>query len=174
MTHHNRSRFFQVERKGAKSQYIYTTLAIDRVFNLYKNYSWLITLKMQASSTKLLPSEEFSIGGYLTVRGYEENTIVGDNGVLIKNELRTPEFNIFRKNVDNWQLLVFVDYGNTWEVDPNIQERKGSSLTSIGPGVRLTIHKYLSCRFDYGFQLERAYVDHSRSSRAHVGVVLSY
>ena len=174
MMHHNQSRFFQVERPKANSSYVYGLATINRQTNLYFDFTWDLFVKAQKSSARLLPSEEFSLGGYLTVRGYGENTIIGDDGILIKNELRTPVFSIFQKDLDFCYLLLFVDYGSVWEVDPNIENRKSSSLSSIGAGLRYNIKDYLTARFDYGFQLERAFVDHKRTSRAHVGVVLSY
>ena len=44
----------------------------------------------QYSPSKLVATELFTIGGYNTVRGYDENIVSGDQGWLVVNELRTP------------------------------------------------------------------------------------
>jgi hemolysin activation/secretion protein len=49
----------------------------------------------------------------------------------------------------------------------------GTSVASVGPGLRYRIGPNLSIRFDYGFQLSSKDLD-SDDSRAHVGVTLSF
>jgi len=44
----------------------------------------------QLASDPLLPLEQFAIGGRYTVRGYRENTLVRDNGVVGSVEARVP------------------------------------------------------------------------------------
>jgi hemolysin activation/secretion protein len=90
------------------------------VFKLYANFSKKFTLpKMNAPTTfvseinaqyakqTLFGSEQFSVGGYYSVRGFRENYINGDSGYYLRNKIN---FNIgsliatFIKNYDNKQL----------------------------------------------------------------------
>jgi len=125
------------------------------------------------------------MGGYQTVRGYDERAANGDDGFLISTEVATPPVSLAhllgnQKIKDQLQFLGFVDYGGTSlhqitpaDVNPN------SNLLGVGPGLRYVINPYLSIRFDYGFQMtDPGYVDTGfdshHHSRAHLGVLVSY
>lgn len=47
--------------------------------------------RMQREHSRLLPQERFSIGGRYTVRGFDgESTLMGERGLLLRNELSLP------------------------------------------------------------------------------------
>lgn len=62
------------------------------------------------TSNPLLPLEKFSIGGVETVRGYRENTLVVDQGLVASLEYRIGLLRN-RPTWGNLQGAVFVDYG---------------------------------------------------------------
>jgi len=168
---------FDIERSGAKANYGYLDLDIERITRLKWDMSWVLNFLGQLSFSKLLLSEQLSLGGSFTVRGYMENEVTGDNGILLKNELRFPNIHFQRKGLKNaLQFLVFLDYGFAVDVDKNIVE-SSKSLLSLGPGVRLNMSTYLTLRFDYGFQLievnGRTFQNGGRS-KGHLSVVASY
>ena len=120
------------------------------------------------------------MGGYETVRGYDERAANGDNGFLISTEVATPPVSLFQlfgdqKIKDQLQFLGFVDYGGTSlhqvtpaDVNPN------SDLLGIGPGLRYVINPYVSVRFDYGFQMtDPEYVDTGFDSHHHSRAAIS-
>ena len=114
MSAYNKDRFFGVESPGAKSNYIYWRTTADGIFRMPLDFSWIISTLFQWSSGKLLPSEQLSLGGYQTIRGYDENEIVSDRGLMIKNEVRSPSLHFFRTKggtQDELQFLAFVDFG---------------------------------------------------------------
>lgn len=179
MTAFNKDRNFAQERTGATSNYIYGKLRLDQVLNLPNNFSWVLNTLFQQASGKLLPSEEISLGGFATVRGYDENEVIGDNGILIKNELRSPSLLMLKskKIPHTMQFLIFVDFGYTYDADQSILNQENEVLASIGPGVRYAFGDYLSIRFDYGWQLDSIMrkVDEShRHSMGHFGLHCSY
>lgn len=179
MTAFNKDRNFAQERTGATSNYIYGKLRLDQVLNLPNNFSWVLNTLFQQASGKLLPSEEISLGGFTTVRGYDENEVIGDNGILIKNELRSPSLLMLKskKIPHTMQFLIFVDFGYTYDADQSILNQENEVLASIGPGVRYAFGDYLSIRFDYGWQLDSIMrkVDEShRHSMGHFGLHCSY
>jgi len=180
MTRYNKDAYFQIERPNAKSNYVYATFLFDRVTKIFNVCRWVLNTKAQVSGAKLLPNEEISLGGYLTIRGYPENALIGDVGYYIKNEIRTSSFKFLsaikkmKKLQDDLELLVFLDYGRAWEIDPNITNKKSHYLVSAGPGLRYNIKENLIVRFDYGVQLNKIYNDRLRSSRAHLGITLGY
>lgn len=179
MTAFNKDRNFAQERTGATSNYIYGKLRLDQVLNLPNNFSWVLNTLFQQASGKLLPSEEISLGGFATVRGYDENEVIGDNGILIKNELRSPSLLMLKsKKIPHMiQFLIFVDFGYTYDADQSILNKENEVLASIGPGVRYAFGDYVSIRFDYGWQLDsimRKVDESQRHSMGHFGLHCSY
>ncbi|MBN2479531.1 MAG: ShlB/FhaC/HecB family hemolysin secretion/activation protein [Parachlamydiales bacterium] len=175
MTKNNKTKNFEAQRAGAKSNYFYFIIYLDRTTTLKYDFSWIADCKLQLSSGKLIPSEQLSLGGVSTIRGYKENEIIGDNGFYIKNEIRTPKFPfIFNKLVkDNMQFLTFLDLGWVTNVDQSIYNKKSAFLGSLGLGFRYAIKDNVTARLDYGWQLKdilRINEDKNDHSRAHVAI----
>ena len=61
------------------------------------NLTHNLTFDSQYSEDRLFPSEQMSIGGRYTVRGFEESSISADNGYYIKNDLTVNSFQIMPK-----------------------------------------------------------------------------
>jgi hemolysin activation/secretion protein len=64
----------------------------------------------QLASDALPSLERFPVGGHLSVRGYRENQIVRDQGVVVSLELRLP-FEPFEGRAGLFELAPFADYG---------------------------------------------------------------
>jgi len=171
---------YQTQRGGAKASYTYGQFTVNRVTRLPMDFSWTVRGELQKSDANLLPSEELGLGGYATVRGYEEREANGDDGFLVSTELAAPPLSLahlfgVKEIKDQLQLLAFADYGGTSlhqataaDVNPNV------NLLGVGPALRYVITPYLSLRFDYGFQLLNTGFGDGEHSRGHLGVLLSY
>jgi hemolysin activation/secretion protein len=174
MTKNNTTKDFDIVRPGARANYIYGQFELERITKLPKKFSWIFNFLGQLSSGKLLLSEQLSLGGYLTVRGYEENQIEADNGILMKNELRFPSIYFGKKSLNNsLQFLAFVDFGWGNNIDEDILDQNNTYLLSIGPGVRYSISTYFNAKIDYGYQLKKIPGD-DRESKWHISLVGSY
>jgi len=104
-------------------------------------------LGTQLTLDSLLSLEKFSLGGVNTIRGYSENRLVTDNGVLTSVELRLP----LTENPQTFQLTPFFEVGTGWN-----NEEPGADLTtlaSLGLGLRWSISSNLATRLDYGIPL---------------------
>lgn len=94
----------------------------------------------QFSNEDLLPIEKFSIGGSATVRGYRENYLTRDNGLISSLEVRFPIYkrvipSISKNPEDGWLYVTpFIDYGRSWNVDSETPSPK--SISSVGLGLR--------------------------------------
>jgi hemolysin activation/secretion protein len=104
----------------------------------------------QLANDPLLSLEQFSIGGRYTVRGYRENQLVRDNGVLASVELRVP---LWRGagGRDYVQLAPFADFGHGWQTDR--EELGPSTLASVGVGVRAAFTDHVYGAFYWGHRL---------------------
>jgi hemolysin activation/secretion protein len=167
-------------RNGAKANYFYTRINATRLTKLPWDFSWVINGWAQFSTERLLPSEELALGGYNTVRGYDERVVTGDNGWIVSNEIRTPAMllgNILeiREGRDELQFLGFFDCGGVRVVHANTSDgsNPNKTLLSAGAGLRYTVSRHLSFRCDYGFPLAEKAIN-ERSSRVHLGALLSF
>ena len=179
LTGDNKDKNFQASRAFSRADYFYSRFNLERVTKLPYDFSWVAKGTYQFSEANLLGSEQLGIGGYNTVRGYDEREGNGDEGYLLSTELRTPpisfgkELGITQLN-DQFQFLGFFDYGTAKNKrllpgeDPNVL------LAGAGPGFRYTISPYLSARADYGFQLYDTGNNSRYNSRWHIGLVISY
>lgn len=101
----------------------------------------------QLTPDSLLPLERFSVGGIDTVRGYRQNQLVSDNGVVGSLELRFP----LTKNPSLLQLTPFLEIGSAWNnrgANPDPQ-----TIASLGLGVRWLVSPGFEVRVDYGIPL---------------------
>jgi len=101
----------------------------------------------QLTPDSLLSLERFSMGGVDTVRGYRQNQLVADNGILGSVEVRVP----LTSDPRILQLAPFFEIGTAWnnrDIDPN-----PATIASLGLDLRWLITPNLSLRLDYGIPL---------------------
>ena len=169
---------YQTIRPDAKNQWIYlrTSLALLKRFD--NAVSIWTRFQGQVSSEVLLPSEQFGLGGYDTVRGYEERELNKDNAVLVNFEVRSPPKSLFKKQRDALQALLFVDYGwgHNWTriVPENLSEDLNNWIMGVGPGIRYTYEPYFTGYLDWGIKLHHLALVSHQFGRVHFGVTLSY
>ncbi|MBW4667803.1 MAG: ShlB/FhaC/HecB family hemolysin secretion/activation protein [Cyanomargarita calcarea GSE-NOS-MK-12-04C] len=107
----------------------------------------LAKVNTQLTGDSLLSLEKISIGGVDTVRGYRQNQLVADNGVIGGVEVRIP----LASNVETLQLVPFFDISTVWNnrgsnLDPQ-------TLASLGLGLQWQPFRGLALRADYGIPL---------------------
>ncbi len=107
---------------------------------------------LQLADQALVPLEQFSVGGQLTVRGYRQDTLLADNGVFASAELRLP---ILR--ISDWKMLVqvtpFFDFGTVWNSSNSDTDIETSTLSSVGLGLRFLLGNNFNARLDWGIPL---------------------
>jgi hemolysin activation/secretion protein len=117
----------------------------------------MFRLYCQWSDDPLLPAEKFSIGGTSTVRGYRQNLITTDNGIVSSAEWRIPVARvripgISRTPADGEILIIpFFDYGRGWNTDTD--DPIPSDIYSIGIGTRWHIGRLLRAEIFWGYGL---------------------
>lgn len=103
---------------------------------------------VQLSPDNLVSFEQIGLGGLDTVRGYRQDTLLTDNGVLGSVELRLP---IYRFAGGNGlvQLAPFLDVGTGWNSGGQ-DNPDTTSLVSLGLGLQLELGNQLTARLDFG------------------------
>jgi len=174
----NDQQTFSNIRPNADPDYGYGNLMFTRGFILPMNFSITGQFNGQITTSNLMPTEQFGLGGYNTVRGYDERVSNGDNAWVTNLEVRTPPGSIFKifgnQEVDDRiQFLAFWDYGfvgfNNAEPGQN-----SSYLMSVGPGFRYNIDRYVTVQLDWGFQLMQTPPNSKVGNRAELSATLSY
>jgi len=106
-----------------------------RVLGLW-DIQTILRTDIQLTDDPLLPLEQIAVGGRYTVRGYRENQMVRDNGLVASLELRIPL--IQEKSwADYVHLAPFVDYGTAWNEGTSISDSE--DITSAGLGLRWAV-----------------------------------
>jgi len=165
-------------RANADPDYGYGKLNFKRGFLLPLNFSLTGAFNGQITTSNLMPTEQYGLGGYNTVRGYDERVANGDNAWVINLEFWTPPGSIFKifgnqEVEDRIQFLAFWDYGFVGYEQPQ-PGQVNSWLMSVGPGLRYNIDRYVSVQFDWGFQLHQAPPGTKVGNRAELSATIAY
>ena len=162
---------FQDFRPGAEASYLYGRARAVWTKRLPGAWTLRARGQFQVGSGALLPTEQLSLGGHATVRGFEERDFLADRGYLLSAEVRTPPVTLptgehFPVQV---QFLGFLDHGGGWrdEITPGREDQE--SLTSMGAGLRAQVGRHLNLRADVGVPLEGG-----DGPRGHVGLTASF
>ena len=117
-------------------------------------------------SNQTLPSlEQFSYGGYNSVRGYLTNEASGDDGIVIRNDLVFPSFEMLGANSqirDQLTPYAFVDFGLSRDRFSDTT----SELASAGLGFDYQLDRNLSATLTYS----RILLDGDETSAGDIGV----
>lgn len=169
---------FRSLRRGAKHTWIYAMGEFSYLQKLPKSWTFYLLSRGQASSQNLLPSEQYGIGGFATVRGYEERQLNKDFAFLTTVEIRSPHLPVISAGCssckDSIQFLGFVDYGWGTDHEAEIPGRKTNYLWGIGPGIRYAYSEYLTARFDVGYKLKKQKFYDGGYAMIHFSIIGSY
>jgi hemolysin activation/secretion protein len=114
----------------------------------FRDVQLLARADAQFTNRPLLPIEQIGIGGHDTVRGYHQNEIVRDNGLIGSIELRLPVL----KQIDGpprLELASFFDIGRGWNRDRTTP--KPRTLTSAGLGARVALPRGVRGQLYWGY-----------------------
>lgn len=136
--------------------------------------NWLARARLagQYAGETLIPGEQFGLGGAKSVRGFEERTVAGDNGLSGSLEVWTPPIS----SLAGLRVLGFVDAGYKDLNDPGVGEESVDTLLSMGVGARLQWRENLNVSVDWGRAIEQAQGSSSDAgnSRWHLNVLYRY
>lgn len=142
-------------RAGATHRWLYGRGVLDITWELPRSCNLNLHALAQYATNNLLPSEQLGIGGYDTVRGYDERLLSKESGAMASLELRSPLFPIPNGKKIKGGLIVlgFCDFGwgmnrtqiGTWE--------RYDTILGMGPGIRYQLDQYLQARVDLGYRL---------------------
>jgi hemolysin activation/secretion protein len=151
---------------GGKQEYALARAGAEPAWNAWRaNTNVLVPLPAdlqirgalngQLSLDRLVPGEQFGLGGSSSVRGYVERTVSGDSGYSGNLEVYSPDFGKLMSTKANARALLFYDFGRVYFHEANKFGERQQPLSSIGAGLRLNLGRDLAVKFDVGFAQEK-------------------
>ena len=136
---------FQDKRANARANFIRANLDVEHTQPLWAGFQGDVRISGQITDTALVSSEQFSVGGFSSVRGYLESEAIGDNGVFGSVELRSPILlKRFSNFLEDFRLYTFLDGADTWVLLPQAEQKSEFTLYSTGLGTRFRLLDHLA------------------------------
>ena len=149
------SQDFDFQRFSALRQYLYLKAGASRTQPLPWGFSAYGKIDGQITNDPLLTSEQFSMGGESSVRGYLEAERLGDYGAHATFEVRTPSFGQdISSKINDWHFITFVDGAALAIQNPLPEEQHAFAMLGTGVGMRITMFDFLNGAFDVAYPIE--------------------
>ena len=127
---------------------------VQRVQQLSPNNLLIAQADVQLSPDSLLPSQQFTIGGGQSVRGFRQGVRSGDNGIRFSLEDRITIARDKKTGRSVFQIAPFADLGSVWNNPNNPNPSNNQNfLASAGLGLILEPTPNLLMRLDYAVPL---------------------
>ncbi|QVL46638.1 MAG: ShlB/FhaC/HecB family hemolysin secretion/activation protein [Methylophilaceae bacterium] len=152
----NTEKEFNNRRQNATPNFAYLRSEVKHLQRL--PYDWTLQTRFlgQLSNTELIAPEQFAVGGVDSVRGYLESSSLGDNGMQLAFELRTPPLKKYLKEyrfadyVKDFYLFGFYDAGVV-KIYNSPNDQSSEHVTSTGLGFKLKATSGLFAYLDYAY-----------------------
>lgn len=106
--------------------------------------------ELQLTGDSLVPLEQIGLGGRRTVRGYRQDLLLTDNGLLISAEVSIP---VIRSQNSRVQIIPFFDVGTGWNVGSSVPTPDTNTILGTGLGLQWQQGDRFSARLDWGIPL---------------------
>nr|WP_315838839.1 ShlB/FhaC/HecB family hemolysin secretion/activation protein [Bradyrhizobium prioritasuperba] len=150
---------FDNKRTYASASFTHLNLDVSHTHELTEGFQVYAKVQGQLADGPLVSSEQFSLGGLDTVRGYLESEVLGDSGVAGNLELRSPNIgSLLQAQLKNesgkgaprfttfndWRFFVFADGGHATVLRPLVEQVSQFDVWSYGVGTRFKVFDYVS------------------------------
>jgi len=105
---------------------------------------------VQLANRVLVPLEQIGLGGFRSARGYRQDVLLTDNGLLLSAEVQVPVARFGGANL--LQVVPFVDYGRGWNSSGKDNPEQ-NNLLGVGLGLQLRLGDRFTGRLEYGVPL---------------------
>ena len=146
---------FQNRRFLAKPNFAIVSGSLTRQQPLPYGFELVGAMNGQVADSPLISNEQFSMGGFKSVRGYLESQQFVDDGVRGSLELRTPNLGDWLPEMALWNPLndfrihLFVEGATGRVLEPLPLQDESFSLWSAGLGFRVLAFRDFEAEFDW-------------------------
>jgi hemolysin activation/secretion protein len=157
---------FDENRFMAPPNFIYLRTDLDRIQQLPFGMEAYARLLAQASPDPLVDSEQFTLGGTESVRGYLESEALGDYGATMQTEIRSPSIaSYIGAPLNSLRLHAFFDAGGAGIHNPLPGQTQSYGMASVGAGVRFNLFNHFSGTLEDAETLANGPITKSGSNR---------
>lgn len=138
---------------------------------------WLVRIGASGQYTpdRLIPGEQFGLGGAASIRGYEEREESWDAGLSGTLELYSPDLlRLSGYSTAQLRLVGFYDGGYGYNLRPQAGELRDHGLTSAGAGLRLIYRENLSFSLDWGHALNSSITTRQGDNGIHFKAAITF
>jgi hemolysin activation/secretion protein len=150
---------FDNKRFAASGSFIHLNADLSHTQELPEGFQLYGKVQGQVADGPLVSSEQLSVGGLDTVRGYLESEVLGDNGIVGNVELRSPNVgDLLQKQIkdetgqgtarfttfNEWRFFGFADAGTVTVLKPLPEQQSKFDVWSYGIGTRFKFLNYLN------------------------------
>ncbi|HEY5292503.1 MAG TPA: ShlB/FhaC/HecB family hemolysin secretion/activation protein, partial [Burkholderiales bacterium] len=132
----------------------------------------------QYAGNPLVPAEQLGLAGSTAVRGFNERAAVADSGYFANAEIYTPELAKATGARGSLRALAFYDFahGYNHNVPAGSLTPTRIGIASVGAGVRYSIGKGFSLRFDLAQVIDAGPPNTKERGdwRGHINVMLAF
>ncbi len=139
-----------IDSEQADSQFLAWQGYLEYLNSLSDKQTLSFRSNIQLANDSLVPIKQFAVGGFNSVRGYPQNTLLGDNGIFLSAELSHTLLD-YRDRAIRLEIIPFIDFGKAWNSETDIEQER--NLVAIGTGLKLSINDNLTARLDFGIPL---------------------
>jgi hemolysin activation/secretion protein len=142
-----------------KANYVYSDLDYSSDLRIVGAWRYVTSLNVQIADQALLSTEQMALGGDPGVRLYVYDDRSFDNGVIWRNEIRTPPLPLWSGPAGSTVLspYFFADTGDGHDLKPDADQLAGS----FGAGSDFRIGNHLTGGFVGGWALQSAAYTHA-------------
>ncbi|GEM_PF-802840 len=171
------------QRSGVTPNFFASDFSVQRMQKMPLDTRMSLKGTAHLSGDKQPASEQMSLGGADTVRGYPEGEYFADQGVLVNAEYLVPFFflpeawnmpgtkNRMRDALD---FAVFYDYGAGWVKTPMNDQRASACLSGTGVGVRARMAADIYFTMDFAYALGAKPEQSDDRFRIHTGIQANF
>ncbi|OKO79842.1 hemin-binding protein [Bradyrhizobium sp. NAS96.2] len=150
---------FDAKRFKASPSFTHFNMDVSHTQELPEGFQLYGKVQGQIADGPLVSSEQFSLGGLDTVRGYLESEVLGDNGAVANFELRTPNVGSMLQGelksetgdgkprfvtFNDWRFFTFMDGGYASIQQPLPGQESSFVAWSYGVGTRFKTLEYFN------------------------------
>jgi len=148
---------YAASRQGADTDFLLCTLGAQRTQNIHAGWTASVAAEAQLTDDRLLPSQQYGLGGYDSVRGYRRRVLTADEALNVRTELRAPLLPrlLPARLHEQIQPLAFLDYARASNKRARAGELDTENMLGAGLGLRFSLLEgAMTGRLDAGWALK--------------------
>ncbi len=173
-------RAFDNKRAWASGSFTHLNFDLAHTHELPEGFQFWAKVQAQVSDGPQVSSEQMSVGGMDTVRGYLESEVLGDDGIVGNLEIRSPDVgSMLQKELkdetgqgaprfttwNEWRFFGFADAGHVRVQRPLPEQQTRFDVWSYGVGTRFKVFENFNGVVSYSVPMISQTYTHANTGR---------